>query len=170
MCTVAPLPYLRSDLPPPSQTKMYSTYTDSLCVGGGGGFWPDSEPTTLLHHPKQMTRKADIKGLVSLFFHAPHLPRHFCDEGKSCLCGLKQKLDSSSGDSLDNGTGSYSCPHQCRTQAYSTSEGREGTSPRRVKMRLSCSKEAVDWAKKIKMNRIKFRSLRCSPLSTLLVT
>jgi hypothetical protein len=29
-------------------------------------FWPDSEPTKLLHHPKQMTSKDDIKGLVSL--------------------------------------------------------------------------------------------------------
>jgi hypothetical protein len=29
-------------------------------------FWPDSEPTKLLHHPKRMTSKDDIKGLVSL--------------------------------------------------------------------------------------------------------
>ncbi len=35
-------------------------------------FWPDSEPTKLLHHPKQMTSKDVIKGLVSLssFVHA----------------------------------------------------------------------------------------------------
>jgi hypothetical protein len=39
--------------------------------------WPDSEPTKLLHHPKQMTSKDDIKGLVSLssFVHAFTLPQ-----------------------------------------------------------------------------------------------
>jgi hypothetical protein len=86
LCTVAPLPYLLSGLPPhpPAQTKC-TVYTDSVCDGGGGMgdvelscrqysagvlrtlcFWPDSEPTKLLHHPKQMTSKADIKGLMSL--------------------------------------------------------------------------------------------------------
>jgi hypothetical protein len=30
------------------------------------GLWPDSEPTKLPHHPKQMTSTDDIKGLVSL--------------------------------------------------------------------------------------------------------
>ncbi len=35
-CTVAPLLYLLSDLPPPSQTKMY-VYTDSVCDWGEGG-------------------------------------------------------------------------------------------------------------------------------------
>jgi hypothetical protein len=29
-------------------------------------FWPDSEPTKLLYHPKQMTSEEDNKGLVSL--------------------------------------------------------------------------------------------------------
>jgi hypothetical protein len=29
-------------------------------------YWPDSKPTKLLHHPKQMTSKDDTKGLVSL--------------------------------------------------------------------------------------------------------
>ncbi len=54
---------------------MYTVYTDSVCDWGGDVelcctftlcFWPDSEPTKLLHHPKQMTSKDDIKGLVSL--------------------------------------------------------------------------------------------------------
>jgi hypothetical protein len=37
-----------------------------LCSSFTLCFWPDSEPTKLLHHPKQMTSKDDIKGLVSL--------------------------------------------------------------------------------------------------------
>ncbi len=35
LCTVAPLPYLLSDLPPPSQSKC-TVYTDSVCDWGGG--------------------------------------------------------------------------------------------------------------------------------------
>ncbi len=85
LCTVAPLPSLWPPPPsPPSQTKC-TVYTDSVGLwrgGGGGGcwivlqtifcgsftlcFWPDTEPTTLLHHPTKMTSKDDIKGLVSL--------------------------------------------------------------------------------------------------------
>ncbi len=70
--------------PPPSQTTVNVLYIQTVCVTGGGAgggwgdvelscrpysarsftlcFWPDSEPTKLLHHPKQMARKADIKG------------------------------------------------------------------------------------------------------------
>ncbi len=67
---------------PPWMKKQYlcTVYTDSVCGWGGRGgvlncavnhsftlcFWPDSEPTILLHHPKQMTSKEDIRGLVSL--------------------------------------------------------------------------------------------------------
>ncbi len=70
LCTVAPLPSLWP--PPPSQTKC-TVYTDNEWLWGGGEgvlncavvcrpysagvlhsvFWPDSEPTKLLHHPKQ---------------------------------------------------------------------------------------------------------------------
>jgi hypothetical protein len=64
---------------------MYSIYRQSVTVGGGRGgvemycmdhilsftlcFWPDSEPTKLLH-PSQtkVTSKDDIKGFVSLKF------------------------------------------------------------------------------------------------------
>jgi hypothetical protein len=49
-------------------TLQYSSFT--LC------FWPDSEPTKLLHHPKQMTSKDNSKGLVSLssLVHATKRP------------------------------------------------------------------------------------------------
>jgi hypothetical protein len=72
LCTVAPLLYLLSDLlPPPPLPNNSILYTESVWLWGGGGwgcwnvlwtifcrsftlsFWPDSEPTKLLHHPKQ---------------------------------------------------------------------------------------------------------------------
>jgi hypothetical protein len=69
LCTVAPLLSLRPPPPsPPSQTKC-TVHTDSVCLGGWGWgvvlncnvdhtlqefYTPaDSEPTKLLHHPKQ---------------------------------------------------------------------------------------------------------------------
>jgi hypothetical protein len=81
LCTFAPLLYHLSDLLPPPPPSQCTEYTDSVWLGGGGCwnvlwtifcrsftlcFWPDSEPTKLLHHPKQ--KDDDIKGFVSLQF------------------------------------------------------------------------------------------------------
>ncbi len=68
LCIVAPLLYLLSDLLPPPPLPNVQ-YTQTVCDCGGEGcwnvlwtifcrsftlcFWPDSEPTKLLHHPKQ---------------------------------------------------------------------------------------------------------------------
>ncbi len=69
LCTVAPLLYLLSDLlpPPPLPNVQYSICRQCVTVGGGGCwnalwaifgrsftlcFWPDSDSTKLLHHPK----------------------------------------------------------------------------------------------------------------------
>ncbi len=70
LCTVATLLYLLSDLLPHSPPSQYTVYTDNVWLWGGWGggwnvlwtifcrsftlcFWSDSEPTKLLHHPKQ---------------------------------------------------------------------------------------------------------------------
>jgi hypothetical protein len=52
---------------PPSQTKC-TVYTDSVCLRGGGVnftlcYWPDAEPTKLLHHPKQNDQWKRHKGV-----------------------------------------------------------------------------------------------------------
>ncbi len=75
-CVLLPL-YLLSDLLPPSQTKC-TVYTDSVCLRGGGWivlcrlyfcrnftlcFWPNAEPTKLLHHPKQNDQWKRHKGV-----------------------------------------------------------------------------------------------------------
>ena len=87
LCTVAPLLYLLSDLlPPPPLPNVQYIQTVCDCGGRVGRcwnvlwtifcrsftlcFWPDSEPTKLLHDPKQKC-KDDIKGLVSLKFLRP---------------------------------------------------------------------------------------------------
>ncbi len=82
---------------------MYSVYRQCVTGGGGGGvcwnvlwtifcrsftlcFWPDSEPTKLLHHPSltKMTSKDDIKGLVSLKFLRPWFrPLYHCSEQRA---------------------------------------------------------------------------------------
>ncbi len=87
LCTVAPLLYLLYDLLPlpPSQCTVY---TDIVWLWGAGGcwnvlwtifcrsftlcFWPHSELTKLLHHPKQ---KWPVKTtlMVSLRFLLPWL-------------------------------------------------------------------------------------------------
>ncbi len=67
LCTVAPLLYLLSDLLPPPLPNVQYIQTVCNCGWGRGGvemyctvdrsftlcFWPDLEPTKLLHHPKQ---------------------------------------------------------------------------------------------------------------------
>ncbi len=66
LLSVAPLLYLLSDLLPPPPIPNVQ-YIQTMCDCGGGGdvlwtmfcrsftlcFWPDSEPTKLLHRPKQ---------------------------------------------------------------------------------------------------------------------
>ncbi len=86
-CVLLPL-YCTFSLWPTPPFPMYSIYRQCVTVGGGGWcwnvlwtifgriftlcFWPDSEPTKLLHHPKtNMTSKDDVKGLVSLKFLCP---------------------------------------------------------------------------------------------------
>ncbi len=69
LLTVAPLLYLPSDLLPPPPPFQCTVQYIVWLLGGGGGcwsvlwtifcrsftpcFWPDSEPTKLLHRPKQ---------------------------------------------------------------------------------------------------------------------
>ncbi len=72
--TIAPLTFALVHLPPPPPFPKYSTYRQCVAGRGRGGvvwvvletifcrsltlyFWPDSEPTKLLYHPKQKPRR-----------------------------------------------------------------------------------------------------------------
>jgi hypothetical protein len=85
LCTVAPLLYLLSDLPPPFPNVQYR---QTVCDCGGGGvlkctvdhilqafytlFLTRFRTYKIASPPKtKMTRKDDIKGLVSLKFLCP---------------------------------------------------------------------------------------------------